>query len=142
MTETTPEMSIHDVVENLKTMELVKQSLERFSAKERETLNAAIYDLECLNAINLDLASENDELLDQISKIKETTWIPVTKRLPKAGTEVLCCNACGAYLLAVCIYKDGACNRGYIAENSECVMYDVVAWMPLPEPYKAESEGG
>lgn len=79
MTEKTPEMSIHDVVENLKTMVFGKQAFGRFSAKERETLYAAIYDLECLNAINLDLAYENDDLINQIEKIEAKVVILLEK---------------------------------------------------------------
>ena len=64
---------------------------------------------------------------------QETKWIPVTEELPKKD---------GLYLVSVkndhlrrysktCWYS----NKNWLARQ------DVVAWMPLPQPYKAESEG-
>ena len=79
---------------------------------------------------------------------QEPKWIPVSERLPKS---------CGMYIVTRKIYdcpdtapiimsdeswfdgqntwhNDNRINhkRGYLS--------DVIAWMPLPEPYKAESE--
>ena len=63
---------------------------------------------------------------------QEQRWIPVTEGLPKKD---------GLYLVSVkndhlrrysktCWYS----NKNWFARQ------DVVAWMPLPQPYKAESE--
>lgn len=65
---------------------------------------------------------------------QEPTWIPVSERLPKKGEIVLWCN------------KDGRVFSSaitYLTKTSFSVgkHYDVIAWQPLPEPYKAESEG-
>ena len=64
----------------------------------------------------------------------EMNWIPVSERLPEHGQEVLGCE------------KDGFITRyRYDAEEPACwiddheeffSLDDVVAWMPLPEPYK------
>lgn len=58
-------------------------------------------------------------------------WIPVSERLPEKNTKV--------YL--------ACCDDGYISS----IMYDsgrwlindtnIIAWMPLPEPYKVEKGG-
>ena len=62
---------------------------------------------------------------------KQSEWIPVSERLPEENTKV--------YL--VCF------DDGYISS----IMYDrgkwliggnnIIAWMPLPEPYKADMRG-
>jgi len=72
-TRLTPQMNRNELIENLKTMVFGEQAFERFNAKERETLDVAIKTLEETYAIetcNLDLASENEILLEQIEKLK------------------------------------------------------------------------
>lgn len=58
-------------------------------------------------------------------------WIPVSERLPETGKQYLCCNA------------DGFREVGYLSKRTgEWAFTDteafgeVIAWMPLPEPYK------
>lgn len=66
-------------------------------------------------------------------------WIPVSERLPEEGKEVLFCDAYGNFMLAEYLEVDeDDYGKSYTAENDGCVMYDVVAWLPLPEPYKGE----
>ena len=62
-------------------------------------------------------------------------WIPVSERLPEAGKQYLCCN------------EDGFREVGYLSKvtgewgfTDTEAFGEVIAWMPLPEPYKAESE--
>jgi hypothetical protein len=57
----------------------------------------------------------------------EQGWIPVSERLPEEGSRILVC-----------------CNDGYIGVDDyfsygfdDC-KDDVIAWMPLPEPYVKE----
>lgn len=59
----------------------------------------------------------------------EERWVPVSERLP--GNS--------GYYLVTC--GDDARSQEvdlYHHEMNRFVMYDVIAWMPLPEPYKAE----
>lgn len=57
-------------------------------------------------------------------------WIPTIERLPEIGQYVLCS------------LKDFADHRIIIAQYNSAKWWDYVeAWQPLPEPYKAESEG-
>ena len=60
-------------------------------------------------------------------------WIPVSERLPSGKTEdyLACCS--DGYIST--IMYDAHNGRWLIAGT------EVVAWMPLPEPYKTESEG-
>ena len=67
----------------------------------------------------------------EILKENKGEWIPVSERLPEKNTKV--------YL--------ACCDDGYVTS----IMYDsgkwlindtnIIAWMPLPEPYKADMRG-
>lgn len=148
----------------------------RHSSDEvREALTVLEEDVEtfeALNAINLDLASENEDLEERIGKLigyidflrntaqgkkkslnllekvvkgeleeiraegenfvkpRTVEWIPVTERLPKEGTFVLASYTSdeGEDVIMTYYNKYGF-TRGLMN-----------AWMPLPEPYNAESE--
>ncbi len=66
-----------------------------------------------------------DEL---ILNYADTRWIPVTERLPKET----------GYYLTSTEYNDVLHDFFFDGkwETAECFWYKVVAWMPLPEPYK------
>lgn len=75
-------------------------------------------------------------------------WIPVSERLPKScgmyivTRKIFDCPDTAAIIMSDESWFDGQNtwhndnrinhNRGYLS--------DVIAWMPLPEPYEAESE--
>lgn len=73
-----------------------------------------------------------------IDKIKqEPKWIPVTERLPEAGKEA---TRCLVTVDCEGVVNDYTAIRTYFSDTKD--FNDVVtAWMPLPQPYKAESEG-
>lgn len=76
----TPYMTRRRVIENLKEMVFGAKAFERFNDKERETLAMAaikLEDMEAVETCNLDLASENEELLEQIAEIQSKPWFPV-----------------------------------------------------------------
>lgn len=63
--------------------------------------------------------------------LQSQKWIPCNERMPK-GT-VLCCDDRGNMLVGL-LCKGEA---GYTAYDDDGqAMYNCVAWMPLPEPYK------
>lgn len=69
--------------------------------------------------------------------IRQTGWTPVSERLPEYRTEVLTCSS-GGYIeiqSRESTYGYWENQRGDWADVDE-----VIAWMPLPEPYKAETE--
>lgn len=71
-----------------------------------------------------------------IDALAQSKWIPVSERLPQQGQEVIC--QCRANIIKV--MKLDA-NFDWYQDAEHCYMGGfVVAWMPLPEPYKQESE--
>ena len=69
---------------------------------------------------------------------QQTRWIPVSERLPeRSGDYLVTTKWKGSYSGDVYIETNMAVYKKK-QEEWDCV--DVIAWMPLPEPYKAESE--
>ena len=65
------------------------------------------------------------------------SWIPVSERLPEEDTAVLvwCPERKNTY----CAYLEEG-QWWIFGAHFQKVALEVVAWMPSPEPYKAESE--
>ena len=67
-------------------------------------------------------------------------WIPVSERLPEENKTVIASTKYGVYPEARYTKEDGW-EWAYESGADYWVDLDEVeAWMPLPEPYKAESE--
>lgn len=65
----------------------------------------------------------------------EAEWIPVSERLPDVDVEVLTTTDWPDVLIAW-LNKDGAWEtEELILANDE-----ILAWMPLPEPYREDKE--
>ena len=72
---------------------------------------------------------------------KSNKWIPVGEMLPEENETVIASTDYGVYPEARCSKEDGW-EWAYEAGADYWVKFKgVTAWMPLPEPYKAESEG-
>ena len=63
-------------------------------------------------------------------------WIPCSERLPEEGTEVLGTDRDGCIRHVV---KDETSLYEF-ATYEEMMHIDIVAWMPLPEPWKGAEE--
>lgn len=84
-------------------------------------------------------AEEHRQLAEWLKELKQlreqTRWIPVSEELPEFEKKVLC--QCRAGIYEVLKYT----SYGWYHDDTHCYMAGfVIAWMPLPEPYKAESE--
>ena len=83
------------------------------------------------------------EWLKELKQLREQTrWIPVSKRLPEKRGRYLA-YIVGKYdtdyqYIMTCEYFESDLWCWF--PDDECASDNVVAWMPLPEPYKAESE--
>ena len=112
------------------------------------TKEIAIHNLYALKLRSKSL-SDRDALDMAINLLKQTRWIPVSERLPEDGQHVM---VTFGGKIAFCLAQD---NNGTLTEITSIISKDAnvlwlypedewgdgyVAWMPLPQPYKAESE--
>lgn len=112
--------------------EIALELLEKY----RKSEETGIY--ECSGFIKADLASletECDEIRKQIEEISEPRWIPVAEQA--TNNEVLCCDKYGNIMLGF-VYESAVSETGFNSASEDSFMYDVTAWMPLPEPYHPE----
>ena len=79
------------------------------------------------------------EALDMaIKALEQTTWIPVSERLPKEYADVICCTDAEEVFIASYLGKLDDGTECFDDDNGMMCEGDVIAWMPLPEPYKGE----
>ena len=113
------------------------QELEKTLLKETEQLVNMHYEDDSVKTIIL-------RNLRDIRKHMNDGWIPVDERLPKAGEHVLVSFRSAGFLPATAIISEnGRWSMLQGAKGFNDVTEDVIAWRPLPEPYrpKKESEG-
>ena len=68
--------------------------------------------------------------------LAQPQWIPISERLPKYGHVVLWCNEYGSvFTSAITGYIGYSWHIGRKHWGA-----DVVAWMPLPEPWGGDSD--
>lgn len=91
-------------------------------------------------------ASDHKQLAEWLKELKQlreqTRWTPCSERLPKENEYVG--DVCKYYLIQDeygDMYVAHLNSVGWIPINSlKAIGDEVVAWQPLPQPYKAESE--
>lgn len=79
------------------------------------------------------------------SALEQTTWIPVSERLPEDPNKFVLIQCNGKYknitfdeAVQMATYEK---QEGWILDGyEEAEEVEVVAWMPLPEPYKMQTE--
>lgn len=67
--------------------------------------------------------------------MERNQWIPVSEILPIVGEDVLLCDLDGDIFIGY-LHLDG----GWGFDVSGNKIKNIMAWMPLPKPYKTESE--
>lgn len=74
---------------------------------------------------------------DSVALPSAQQWIPCSERLPKVRDWVLC--QCRAGIMDVFrLTEDGSWNKNY--PHAEYMGGFVIAWMPLPAPYRPEGD--
>ena len=85
-------------------------------------------------------SSDDNEALDiAIKALEQTSWIPVSERLPEEETDVLVCNENGDIEITSGSYSTEFENH-FMWYTSGWRFGEVIAWMPLPTPYKGVEE--
>ena len=83
---------------------------------------------------------DGESAIRQLPSVQsEQRWIPCSERLPDNDERVLATTAWGDVTIAERIYPPINDTCWFIHDgNTNATIDDVVAWMPLPEPYQAE----
>ena len=69
----------------------------------------------------------------------EPQWIPVSEKLPDKKDDYLCSyNGCA--VVDICEYDPDRNEWGFFYDGGWKVVSNVIAWMPLPEPYAERRE--
>ena len=93
----------------------------------------------CTQAEFKELAEMSIQAIEQ-----KPRWISVEEDTPPIGTICLWCNKQGSVFTSEITYQSEYISRvgkhGYFYNGTEN-HGNIVAWMPLPKPYKGESEG-
>ena len=89
------------------------------------------------------LASDVLEMIEQLQDDleqdeKENGWIPVSERLPEKNKDVIATVKYSGFMGMYGRWLKTAFIDDYGEWNGECIGGEVIAWMPLPEPYKED----
>lgn len=130
-------MTIDEAIKHAEEVaDLCEDSASRYDMTDHFESHMACKDGEC--------AEEHRQLAEWLKDYKrllaQTRWISVTERLPEEDDEYLCtiqtrsiyANKVIDTYINFCNFMDG----GWGVFDDETV----IAWMPLPEPYKAGIE--
>ena len=84
---------------------------------------------------DIDWSTINDIIVQGKHHFIREQWIPCSKGLP--DHEALFCDDRGEMIIGYG-FEDEDSDTGYGAEAEGVYLYNAVAWMELPEPYKGE----
>lgn len=78
------------------------------------------------------------DYIENMDDEKENGWIPVSERLPEKHKDVITTVKYSGFMGMYGRWLKTAFIDGYGEWNGECIGGEVIAWMPLPEPYKED----
>ena len=81
------------------------------------------------------ITNEAIEIVKQETEQYNNGWIPCSERLPKYG-EVVMCSCTNSGITISCITHKGVKP----SKSVRFGQHSVIAWQPLPEPYKLKGE--
>lgn len=124
-------------------MNVLEKTLEEISEVEKEYVTGHKVEKECVTGHTVLYALGATGMATEISGIirshmdeeKDDGWISVKKRLPE-GKEVIAQNKDGEMLIGYVYYSEEM--EWYECVSESMYLTNVIAWQPLPEPYKEE----
>ena len=78
------------------------------------------------------------DFIENIDGEKANGWIPVSERLPEKNKDVITTVKYSGFMGMYGRWLKTAFIDDYGEWNGECIGGKVVAWMPLPKPYKED----
>ena len=114
----------------------MKQFIDKLISRLEERVNVYSSGYGCMSCeVRAVPISEVKKAVNQLAEEYKGGWIPCSKELPVWHDNVLVCTERGGRTIA----------SMRLTENDWYDMYDtkienVIAWMPLPEPYQKEGE--
>ena len=78
------------------------------------------------------------DYIENMDDEKENGWIPVSERLPEKNKDVIATVKYSGFMGMYGRWLKTAFIDDYGEWNGECIGGEVIAWMPLPEPYKED----
>ena len=85
----------------------------------------------------VDIHGELEGDYEEISKYEPPVWTRITDRLPESGKDVLFCDIDGDIYLG---HYNLQQRYWWEANGWSDRVKNVIAWMPLPEPYKEKQD--
>ena len=80
------------------------------------------------------------EIVNQVAEEYNQSWIPCVNELPQEYTDVLGCDYDG-YIYVVELFKDSIYGKIWRQWNGGMLRLGaIIAWQPLPAPYKPKEE--
>jgi hypothetical protein len=78
------------------------------------------------------------DYIENMDDEKENGWIPVSEGLPEKHKDVIATTKYDGFMGMYGTWLKTAFIDDYGEWNGECIGGKVVAWMPLPKPYKED----
>ena len=116
-------------------LDIAIKALSQEPCKDTISREDVIKLVEC-SGYDLQFRTDNADMCDDVRKLPPVTpsrqWIPVSERLPEDNQRVI--------VTTYGTYENEVIMSTYLGNNIGFTCGLVKAWMPKPEPYKAEME--
>ena len=122
---------------------LTGDKLQIFHKYVEEIMGRPIWTHEMVQFADKIKEKSKDDFMSLCADENSNEWIPVTEDAPPKGIICLWCNEQGSVFTSAITYRTERIScvgkHGYFHNGLEN-HGNIVAWMPLPEPYRAEME--